>query len=155
MTTETILAKLDDSRNWFLKLLDGFGPEHWDAKPYPTVKSVKETLAHLVIADRCCQDMFQGKEPDYAALTPDPALTSDQLLTLLAKTHEEKKGFLRSHLDGKDLMQEIETVYSGKQPLWWEVLSYTTEDWYHIGQVSLLRQGLQPEWDYYAHFYAG
>ncbi len=155
MTAESLIARLDESRNWFLKALDGLKDGQWDAKPYPNVKSIRETLAHLVIDDRCFPLMLQGKEPDYEALAPDASLSAGDLLALLERTHREKLDWLRGYLKVKDLDQEIDTVYSGRQPLWAEVVTIANEDWYHIGQVSLIRQGLQPDWDYYAHFYAG
>jgi uncharacterized damage-inducible protein DinB len=154
MTVDLILKKLDDSRNWFWKLLEGLRDDQWEAKPYPTVKSIRETLAHLVIDDRCFKDMLERREPDYEALAPGPNLSAADLVDLLKRTHEEKLSDLRGALAGRDLFEEVDTVYSGRQPLWWEVLSFATEDWYHIGQVSMIRQGTDPSWDYYAHFYS-
>lgn len=153
MNTEHLIAQLEASRAWFLKLVDGLTPEQWDAKPYPNVMSPKETVAHLIIDDKVFPVMFEGKEPDYAAYAPDASLSAEQLLEELARTHESKIQWLRSFLEGKDLNSEIETVYFGKQPMWVEIMACVTEDWYHIGQVSAIRQGTDPNWEYYAAFY--
>lgn len=155
MEASQVISKLDDSRKWFLKLVDGLTPEQWEAKPFPNVMSPKETLAHLIIDDRVFAVMLDGKEPQYHEYAPEPGMDVADLLALLAETHAAKLDFLKGFLGGKDLSEEIQTVYSGKQPLWWEVLSFATEDWYHIGQVSAIRQGTDPSWDYYAVFYGG
>lgn len=155
MNAEQPIEELDKSRSWFLKLVTGLTPEQWDVRPFPNVKSPKETLGHLVIADRVFPVMLEGKEPDYNAYQPDPDSSVEDLLNLLAETHKAKLDWLKSYLPGKDLDAEVDTVYSGKKPLWSEIYSFCTEDWYHIGQVSLIRQGTDPSWDYYAVFYGG
>lgn len=154
MNAEQLIVQLEASRAWFLKLVDGLTPEQWDAKPYPNVMSPKETLAHLIIDDRVFPLMLTGHgEPDYDAHRPDASLSAEQLLALMAETHKAKIAAVSEFLAGKDLNAEIDAVYAGKQALWWEVLSFVTEDWYHIGQVSLIRQGTDPDFNYYATFY--
>lgn len=154
MTADQLIERLDESRKWFLKALDGLKDGQWNAKPYPNVMSIRETLSHLVIDDRCFPDLLQGKEPDYPSYAPDEIMSAGDLLALMEQTHRQKLEWLRGFLAGKDLEGQIPTVYSGKQSLWWEVLCIAMEDWYHIGQVSLIRQGTDPDWDYYAHFYS-
>lgn len=154
MNTEQLITQLEASRAWFLKLVEGLTPEQWDAKPYPNVMSPRETLAHLIVDDRVFPLMLEGHgEPDYESFRPDPSASVEELMALMGETHKAKIERVRAFLTGKDLSAEIDAVYAGKQPLWWEVVSFTTEDWYHIGQVSAIRQGTDPDFDYYATFY--
>ncbi|MCH8275252.1 MAG: DinB family protein [Armatimonadetes bacterium] len=146
---------MEASRAWFLKLLDGLKEEQWDAKPYPNVMSIRETLAHMVTNDRVLPVMLKGEEPDYESFRPDAGLSHDDLLALLAETHKAKIDFLSQTYMDRDLNEEMQTVYSGKKPIWSEILGFVPEDWYHIGQMSLVRQGTDANWDYYAHFYSG
>lgn len=154
MNLEQLISQIDESRSWFLKLVSGLTETQWDARAYPNTKTPKETLAHLVIADRCMPDFFSGKEPDYDAYAPDSNLSATELLNLLNQTHKSKLDFLREKFAGANLDMQIQTVYSGMKPIWVELVSICHEDWYHIGQVSLIRQGTDPEFDYYATFYS-
>ncbi|KAA0237101.1 MAG: DinB family protein [Armatimonadetes bacterium] len=155
MNLDPFLQAIDRSRTWFFKLVDGLTPQQWDAKPYPNVKSPRETLEHLVISDRVCPVLLQGTEPDYEAYRPEGELSPEQLLDLLRSTHAERMSWLKEFTEGKSADDTIRTVYSGEQSLASQLIDIATEDWYHIGQVSLVRQGVDPAWDYYAAFYSG
>ena len=155
MNIDQLIAKLDESRSWLLKLLDGLKPDQWDAKPYPNVKSIRETLEHMVINDRVVPLMMRGEEPDYEKHAPKQGMSPESLLTLLKETQAQKLSSIRNQFKDRDLAEEIDTVYSGRQPIWAEIISVAYEEWYHIGQMSLVRQGTDSDWDYYAHFYSG
>ncbi len=61
MDADQLIERLDESRKWFHKLLQGIRDDQWVAKPYPNVKSIRETLSHLVIDDLCLREMLEGK----------------------------------------------------------------------------------------------
>lgn len=154
MSLDELLTRIEESRNWFLKLVDGLSDEQWGAKPYEHVKSPRETIEHLIVADRSIQPLFEGIEPNYESLAPEPGLSPRRLLEELAKSHAQKIAFLRGKYSDADIEAVMDTVYSGKQKIGSEIASIAYEDWYHIGQVSLIRQGTDPDFEYYGYFYS-
>lgn len=52
LTLDDLIASFLFRRTRFLKHVDGLQEDQWDWKPYPECKSVRETVAHLIVDDR-------------------------------------------------------------------------------------------------------
>src|SRR5688572_9616985 len=90
ITLDDLLNGVRRSRRHFFKHLNGLGDDQWDWKPYPECKSIRETLAHLLVDDRAAlQSLQTGEEPDYDALSAgEPEQDTAKLRALLDESFE-------------------------------------------------------------------
>lgn len=159
-TANDLIETVRSSRKHFLKHLRGLKPEQWDWKPYPECKSIRETLAHLLVDDRSALDSLKtGKEPDYdsyfAALSEEIGAQpdTDRLFALLAESHRTLCDYL-SNIYGSSDLDVPATFFGMPMKAGAAIASFTAEDYYHAGQVAYVRMASDPEWDYYAAVYA-
>lgn len=154
-----LLAGLQSSRKFFLKHLNGLTDEQWTWKPYPECKSILETVAHLVGDDRAALDSLQsGKEPDYVGIVDaahaEAGDDREKAQAMLAESHTQLCDYLTTHHRGQPLDVEI-CVWGHMDKLAKGVAYFSSEDYYHAGQVAYIRMASDPTWDYYASIYGG
>jgi uncharacterized damage-inducible protein DinB len=153
-TLQDLLDGLQSSRDNFFKHLDGLKEDQWDWQPYAQCKTIRETLAHLVVVDRgILYSLETGKMPDWDTLFPDwqphnPA----QLRALLQASRAQLVDYLQTNYADTPVDAEV-TLYGAPQKLGRAVADMSSEDYYHTGQVSFIRQANDPTWDYYAAIY--
>jgi uncharacterized damage-inducible protein DinB len=151
-TVQDAAEGLNRSREFFLKHIKGLTDEQWDWKPYPECKSIRETVAHLIIDDRAAlQSLQSGKEPDYESLTENET-DRDRLLALLAESHEALCGYILAQWKDAPLDTML-SVWGMKMPIAAGLGYMSSEDNYHAGQVAFIRSATDPSWDYYAAIY--
>jgi uncharacterized damage-inducible protein DinB len=157
LTLDDLLDSVRATRAHFFKHLEGLTAEQWDWKPYPECKSIRETLAHLVVDDRAAiQSLETGGEPDYEGLS---AIATDEAggdLTkqraILEGTHNQLLTLIKSRFGDAPLDTEI-SLWGSSMKLARAVAYLSSEDFYHAGQVAFIRQATDPTWDYYAAIY--
>lgn len=157
MEAEHFIEGLQESRKLFLKHLQGMPDEAWDFKPFPACMSVTESLAHMIVNDRMAVEALKSqKEPNYDAarqvIAPDIPKGKDHLLTLLAKSHQELVDTLYETVVDQD-EEFVICIWGWKKPAFQGIPYLSSEDFYHSGQVSFIRQAVDPDWDYYAAIY--
>lgn len=157
MNLDALIEGVADSRAYFLKHIEGLPDQAWTFKPYPECKSVLETLVHLRIDDdMAVESILSQTEPDYAAATvgayEQTDRGSDFLLARLATSHQALLDLLRTRFADSPLDAEI-CVWGAKMPLYRGIPYFSSEDFYHAGQVAYIRMAIQPDWNYYGEIY--
>lgn len=157
MDLEGLISGIVSSRHYFLKHLRDMPEAAWTFKPYPECKSALETLVHLRIDDDTAVESIMSKaDPDYIAATlgsyEEIEKGSAYLLERLENSHRQLTDVIRSDFSGKDLDTEI-CVWGDMKPLYRGVPYFSSEDFYHSGQIAFIRMAVQPEWNYYADIY--
>ena len=155
---EDLIEGLRKSRLHFLKHLKGLTAEQWTWKPYPECKSILDTIVHLVTDDRAALQSFEtGGEPDYewivAAATAEAGGDKEEAMKMLEESHERLCAFLGARFQGLPLDSEI-SVWGSPMKLGAAIPHFSSEDYFHAGQVSYIRMATDPTWDYYAEIYA-
>ena len=156
-TFEDLLGSLRASRSNFHKHLEGLRDDQWDWKPYPECKSIRETLIHLVVDDRAALDALENNgEPDYetlaAAATADAHGDSTHLKALSDEAFTHLLELLMSRYADAPLDTEI-SVFGSMKKLGVAIPYFSSEDYYHTGQVAFIRMASDPTWNYYAAIY--
>jgi uncharacterized damage-inducible protein DinB len=150
-TLQDALAGVRHSRGFFIKHLKGIAPAQWDWKPYPECKSVRETLAHLVVDDWTALESLQSQgEPNYRDYDGDTSEAA--LLATLEKTHAELLGFIERQWTETPLDAEVK-LWGWPMKLGAAVAYLSAEDLYHSGQIAFIRMATDPTWDYYSAVY--
>ncbi|RYG45786.1 DinB family protein [bacterium] len=143
-----LLESLRRSRAFFWKHADRFEGDAWDYRLAPSLKSARETLQHLLVDDRAALFALRtGEEPDYDALGPaeaDPAALKE----MLQSSHAELLTELLLCRDRATL-----NVWGTEKPLLEGIAWFSSEDFYHAGQLAAMLVALRPDWDYYADIY--
>lgn len=151
-TLEDIINGLTTSRQMFLKHIANLRDDQWDWQPYPQCMSIRQTLQHLITDDRAAlQSLQTGHEPTYKSLRPAEQ-EIDRLLELMEESHQQLISYLREHYANAPLDTEI-CVWGWKMKLPQGIAYFSSEDFYHMGQVAFIRQASDPEWDYYEAIY--
>jgi uncharacterized damage-inducible protein DinB len=153
-TLENLIEGLNGSRANFFKHLDGLKDDQWNWQPYPQCKTIRETLAHLVVVDRGWLFAFEtGGMPDWDNLFPDwQPYSPEQLRTLLLESRVKLLDYLKGKYADAPLDTEI-SIYGTSMKLGDVVGSISSEDYYHTGQATFIRMASDPTWDYYAAIY--
>ena len=152
LTLEDLLEALRLSRRHFYKHLDGLRDDQWDFKPFPECKSIRETLQHLIVDDLAAVESIRtGKEPNYEE-SPYSELEIDKLRAHLVESHENLLREIKERYKDAALDADI-CVWGHHEKLAVGVPYYSSEDWYHAGQVAFLRTASDPSWDYYKAIY--
>ena len=156
-TFEDLLESLRASRSHFHKHLAGLRDDQWDWKPYPECKSIRETLIHLVVDDRAAMDAIEKNgEPDYEALvataTADAGSDIRHLKSLTDESFSRLLGILTAKYADAPLDTEV-NVFGSLKKLGVAIPFYSSEDYYHTGQVAFIRMASDPAWNYYAAIY--
>jgi hypothetical protein len=157
MHLEDLLKGIESSRSYFHKHIQDLPEEAWTWKPYPQCKNVLETLAHMRVDDLTALESLQtGEEPHYEEIGGKAYLEirhgKDHLLKLLAESRQELVDHLRANYGGADMETPI-CVWGSMKPIDLGIPYYSSEDFYHAGQVAFIRLAVQPEWDYYSAIY--
>ena len=158
-TFADLIDSLRASRSNFHKHLKDLRDDQWDWKPYPECKSIRETLVHLIQDDRAAVEAIEKNcEPDYETLMADAialaARDIDYLKALSETSFTALLELLISRYADAPLDAEI-NVFGSTKKLGVGIPFFSSEDYYHIGQVSFIRMASDPTWDYYAAIYGG
>ena len=153
LTLVEVISCIQNSRKHFLKHLNGLTADQWDWKPYAECKSIRETISHLMGDDLAALESLQsGIEPDYTVAESKAAeMASDnttELLKQLADTHTTLCDALRSQCADSPLDASI-CVWGHDAKIATGIPYYSSEDYYHSGQVAFIRMATDPTWDYY------
>lgn len=154
---EDLIESLRASRSNFHKHLQGLKDDQWDWKPYPECKSIRDTLIHLIVDDRAAVGAFDSDdEPDYEALvnaaTAEAGNDITHLKALLENSFETLIAELTTRYADKPLDTEI-SVFGSPRKLGVAIPYFSSEDYYHTGQVSFIRMASDPSWNYYEAIY--
>jgi hypothetical protein len=151
-TIATTVEPLIIARNHFLKHLCSIRDDQWDFKPFPNTMTMRDTLRHLVVDDLAALDSLQtGHEPDYDSFNVEEEAV-EELLDRMSLARQALVDELISKIEesGEDIQI---CTWGQMRPLHVGIAYLTSEDYYHAGQVSFLRQASDPDWDYYATIY--
>ena len=152
-TLADVLEGVRSSRAFFHKHLEGLREDQWDWKPYPECKSIRETLAHLIVNDRAALlSLAHAGEPDYHGLRAEVGNDLDRLLAALRESHARLLGTIEARYAGASLDAEIR-IWGSPMKLGRGVAYLSSEDFYHAGQVAFIRMATDPSWDYYGLIY--
>jgi len=154
-TLDDAIGGVRASREHFYKHIEGVKNDQWDWQPYPQCKSIRETLAHLVIVDRGFLYTLQtGKAPEeWDQLFPNwQPYSPDQLRTVLLESRANLITHLESAYADVPLDKEV-SLYGVPLKLGQAICGISSEDYYHAGQVAYVRMASDPTWDYYATVY--
>lgn len=144
------LAK--ETREQFLKHINGMTEEQMDFKPYAECKSVRETLQHLITDSRAAIHVLEtGQMPDFAAIMETETDTG-KLLAIIEESQNKVISSVKEKFGGVPLDTPI-PFFGRPCPLWKAVLSMALEDNYHTGQAAFARMACDPAWDYYKAIY--
>ena len=158
MTAQQLIDALAQSRAKFLRHVEGMTEEQCRWKPYPECMSVNDTLMHLMIDDLAAIESLDTKaEPSYEKHREEVHAQNGNfdhvaLLERLAETHQLLIGKLKGEYGSADLDTNI-CIWGDMKPLGLGIPFLATEDSYHSGQVSFIRQAQDPSWNYYAAIY--
>lgn len=142
------------SRAWFFRHLRGLNDEQWIWKPYPECKNVREILQHLVIDDLAALESLKtGQHPNYDAYSITETDIS-KLMHMLEHSHKALVDYLRNTFEGSPLDTEI-CVWGEPMKLGRGVAYFSSEDFYHAGQVAYIRMATDSSWNYYEEIYGG
>lgn len=149
---DDMLEGLTKSRQMFLRHLEGLREDQWDWQPYPQCMSIRQTLRHLIVDDRTALESLRtGLDIDYGQWGETEEEIS-RLLELLRDSHQNLLDYLRANF--ADAAPETEICAWGTwRKLPQGIAHFSSEDYYHTGQVSFIRMASDPEWDYYAAIY--
>lgn len=151
---DDLINGVRESRQFFLRHLNGVCEDQWDWKPYAECKSIRETLAHLISDDRATQYVLEnGTFPNFDEMGVQ-AEDIEKLLEMLSESHAQFCAFLKQRFADTPLDTEV-PYFSGKLPLGLAIGGMSSEDYYHAGQVAFIRMATDPSWDYYASIYGG
>ena len=159
LTLQELITGIQNSRTHFFKHLKGLETDHWDWKPYAECKSIRETIIHLICDDIAAVESLQtGKEPDYEAdmvkATELASSDTDVLISQLAASHKELCETLRTLVNQKSLDDTI-CVWGHNAKIAIGIPYFSSEDFYHAGQIAFIRMAIDPNWDYYTAVYSG
>ncbi len=164
LTLEEALADVREARHYLNRHVMGMTTEQLDAKPFPSVNSVREIFVHLLATARAVSAMLNG-EPfsisrhgerhkeaaqQIVSLAPDAiiALHDAEAKALIALV-QQKYARAASDSDSLDTLDTPVTLWTREAKLGVHLGHVSQELAYHTGQVSLLRQALVPDWDYF------
>ena len=155
LTLDDLISSLEESRQFFLKHIDGLTDEQWEWKPYPECKNVRETIAHLV-ADELTfvESLESGEEPDYTKYQRLHEQPREDLLRQLEEAYRARIATIRERYGSSSMDEEI-CVWGWKKKLAPGLLFFSGEDFYHAGQVAYIRMATDPSWDYYMAIFGG
>lgn len=156
---DDLVEGLRGSRLHFLKHLKGLTAEQWTWKPYPECKCIYETVVHLVGDDRAAlQSLETGGEPAYEQIlesaSSEAAGDKEKALEMLEESHEKLCAYIAARFTGVPLDSEF-SAFGSKMKLGSGIPFFSSEDYYHAGQVAYIRMATDCTWDYYAHIYGG
>jgi len=127
--------------------------DQWDFKPFPACKSIRETLQHLVVDDRAAlNSLTTGGEPDYEAGACN-ITDLEQLHQALEESHDALLNAIRSRYASSGMDADI-CVWGSHEKLGSGLPYFSSEDFYHAGQVAFIRMASDPDWDYYETIYS-
>lgn len=154
LTRDDALADLEGARGYFQRHINGMGEAHWDTKLVPHINSVRQILVHMLATDRAVLAMLQGepfeiqrhmtrhKEAAQEIAAQSPAA----VLALYDAGGEAIAEYIRATFTDAD---DPVTLWGSPGTLGGQLGSLSQEIAYHTGQVSLLRQALEPDWNYF------
>jgi len=134
MTAEEMLqSQIDDAGFQVRKTLEGFLEPAIDDKPFPGIMSVREQIAHLCEAYTAAKAHAVGESYSWGTLKVD-VKTLPELKALFEKLRAEAIEAAWAAPDGMSLLNDY-------------ILAH---DYYHVGQLVLLRLYVDPDWNVYS-----
>ncbi|MCX7799128.1 MAG: DinB family protein [Fimbriimonadales bacterium] len=149
---ESALNALRHAREHFLRHLRGITEEQTEHKPCRDCKSIRETVAHLVVVDvAAAESLRKGQAPDFGRLEA-PTGSLDELLRRLMESHASVLAAMAEALKKSGSHGDVCAFGEWCHPC--EATSLlASEDYYHAGQVAAIRMATDPGWDYYRSVY--
>lgn len=146
-TIESAVNSLTASRSWFLRHLEGIDEEAFAFHEPKIHRTIGEICDHLLENDRqAIQTLLKLDEipPEIMGASYKERLVQSNEAVVLAFKE-------RWSLDPSAGMALISGGTEGLE----RGISYpSVEDYYHSGQVTLLRLAMEQEWDYFAAIYS-
>lgn len=152
MDLNGLIESIHASRKRFLNHLKGLRDDQWDWKPYPECKSIRETLAHLVMDDRVFLARLQTNgDLDYSSVKENET-DIPKLLALMEESHLGLCRFIGDRFADTPLDAPV-MFFTGETTLGRALAEIPSEDYYHAGQVAFIRLATDPQWNYYKQIY--
>jgi uncharacterized damage-inducible protein DinB len=156
LTLEDALADMQAARQYLNRHVTGVSAEQWDAKPFDHVNSGREIFGHLLATVRSVREMLSGEpfamtrhvERHKEAAVEIASLAPADILALHDAEGEALIALVRQKFAGAELDTPV-TLWTQEAPLGLHLGHISQEMAYHTGQVSLLRQAMVPDWDYF------
>ncbi|HRK21828.1 MAG TPA: DinB family protein [Fimbriimonadaceae bacterium] len=134
-TLEFVQHQLKDGRFQIDKVFEGLTDEDFDHRIAPQAMSPREILEHLCECHQACLDALQGKSFNWGSYS-----LPDKSAPALFKTFND----LRAQAELAIAADPNETTFKKAS----EYL--VAHDAYHVGQMALVRLGLDAAWDPYS-----
>lgn len=156
LTLEDALADVQEARHYLNRHVTGMTTQQWDAKPFAHVNSVREIFVHLLATNRAVSDMLNGEPfamPRHTERHKEAAREIAHLVPADIIARHDAQGDaliaqVRHKYAGADL-DTLVTLWTQEAKLGIHLGHISQELAYHTGQVSLVRQALVPDWDYF------
>jgi uncharacterized damage-inducible protein DinB len=156
ITLEAALADVRAARQYLNRHVTGMTAEQWDVKALPHVNSVREIFGHLLATVRAVREMLGGEpfamprhvERHREAAMEIAPLGPAEIIALHDAEGEALIALVRERHAEADLGTPV-TLWGQDAPLGLHLGHVSQELAYHTGQVSLIRQSLVPDWDYF------
>ena len=131
-TTETLINQLEKNLQMVTCLLHGLNESSIDFKPTPRAMSIRDHVAHLTECHFACEEYLRGEDHEWGSYVPP----NPEFKAIVSRYFET-----RTHA--------IELLINSESEKALEMLSdfIVLHEPYHIGQMSLNRQGNETEWD--------
>ncbi len=150
------LAGMKEARDDLKRHLATMPEAHWDAKPLPHCNSIRQIFVHLIATDRGVLEMLKGEpfemsrhmERHEEAAREIALLSPAQIFALLDAIGEATATFVRDKYADAALDTPV-TFFGTEGKIAVKLGQMCQHTAYHVGQVSLIRQEVEPDWDYF------
>ena len=132
---DALRYQLESSAHQIDKVLEGLPEDKWEAKMRGDCMSPSEAVAHLTECYIAAQKDLAGVQHEWGSYLP----SGDTPEALVAEMREERK----KAWDAMVSRGDEESVKAATQYV-------ILHDAYHVGQLAMLRLGLDRDWDPYS-----
>ena len=156
LTLDEALADVQAARRYLNRHVTGMTTAQWDTKLFAHINNVREIFGHLLATVRAVREMLDGEAFDMLrhmerhkeAAIEIALLAPADILALHDNEGEVLVALVRQRYAGADL-DTLVTLWGHESKLGLHLGHISQELTYHTGQVSLIRQALVPDWDYF------
>ncbi|MBC8135780.1 MAG: DinB family protein [Fibrella sp.] len=155
-TIDDTLADMKEAREDLKRHIATMPEAHWDAKPLPHCNSIRQIFVHLLATDRGVLAMLKGEpfeinrhterhdeaEREIASLSPM------QIFALHDAIGDATAAFVDEKYGDAALDTPV-TLWGSEGKIAVKLGQMCQHTAYHVGQVSLIRQEVEPDWDYF------
>ncbi|MGC4046799.1 MAG: DUF664 domain-containing protein [Armatimonas sp.] len=151
-----VVDGMEGAREYLKKHIVTMQEEYWDATPFPHCNTARQIFAHLIATNRGVLGMLEGEpfelqrhgERHEEAGQEIASKSPTEILALYDASGEAIGTFLRTH-HGEDALDAPLTLWGSEGRLANQLAGLSQETAYHTGQLSLIRQAIEPNWDYF------